>query len=303
MKRKFTTLLLALSVAMVATAQNDTSCSASKPTPDAKLISKSQEGDFMVCRYLVQDHNSTNDEFSVRYKINLSKLISTYDRNAEELKGLNNFVSEITRDTLKKVKSVMVTGYASPDGPAALNERLSMARAADFKEYINTNYQMGKYPNTVEAVALPWSAASGLIEESSVPQKSAVLELVNSDQSATAVESKLRKMTSSWDYMKVNILPPMRCVELVVKYNSWRVVETRERVNQQGEPVAVTDSSYIVVLLDDNMGGELIEMPNSALDFPCDKEEMKFKNNRRETKFKERSIWGKERGKFKKRRR
>ena len=39
-----------------------------------------------------------------------------------------------------QVKSVTITGYASPDGPLALNERLAKNRAQSLKNYVDEQF-------------------------------------------------------------------------------------------------------------------------------------------------------------------
>ncbi|MFR9603092.1 MAG: hypothetical protein SNG02_04385 [Rikenellaceae bacterium] len=300
MKKEITTLLVALCLAGGATfAQQRSSHTAAGA--DSKLLSRTTQGDYVVSRYLVKETSPDNNEFSVKYKINLSRLISTYDNNADELKGLRSFVEELRQDTLKQIVSVDVTGYASPDGPADINQKLSMERAQDFRQYINKNYQMAQYSGATKADALGWSATSSAVSESSMPQKSEVLALVNSGRPASEIETKLKAMPQSWSYMKSNILPPMRCVEMWVKYNSWKVVEERVHVSQKPQEVEVIETNYIFIVEDDC--GGLIVASNAPLDYgeeECkEKFKDKFKSNHHRDKFKEKGRMGRERSRLK----
>ncbi len=299
MKKKITTLLVALCLAGTTFAQQRNSHTTAGA--DSKLLSQTTQGDYIVSRYLVKETSPDNNEFSVKYKMNLSRLISTYHNNADELKGLHSFIDEIQTDTLKHVVSVNVTGYASPDGPASLNQKLSMERAKDFRQYIDKNFDMSQYSGTTKADALGWSATAKSISDSSMPQKSEVLELVNSGQPASVIETKLKAMPQSWSYMKSNILPPMRCVEMWVKYNSWKIVEERVHVSQKPGEVEIVETNYIFIVEDDC--GGLIVASNAPLDYCDDKYKErfmdKFKFGRHRDKLKGKDRMGKKRFRFK----
>lgn len=263
-KKIITTLAIALTISSVATAQScPEGCSASKPSPDAKFISSYQDGGYRVCNWLVQETNATeNNEFSVKYQINLAKLLSTYDNNAKELVGLRSFIDKVTHDDNKSVTHIDITGYASPDGPIALNRRLSSERADDCCNYIKKNFDMSDYDMSTEGIALTWADAKSAISASSIPDKADVLELINSDHTASAIETKLRAMTPSWDYMKSNILPPMRRVEIEVHYNSWVEVMTRTPIDEIVEELIVANNYFIII---DNNTSEVVAFENSAV--------------------------------------
>ncbi len=291
MKKEITTLFVALCIAGTSFAQSHTA------DGERKLLSQYTQGSETVSRYLVKETNSDNNEFSVRYKINLTQLISTYDNNAEELKGLQNFIDKIQSDSLKKITTINVTGYASPDGPTALNERLANERAIDFRQYIDKNHNMAQYNGTTTAIAQKWNATAEAIAQSSTPNKESVLATVKSSQPQLQIEEKLKSMPQAWDYIKQNILPPMRCVELWVKYNSWTVEEVRTPITPQPtEEVEIIEDTYILIV-EDNSGGMVVN-PDAPLDYDNDKFKEKFKFNRKRDKLKEMQREGRSRQRF-----
>ncbi|MFR9592059.1 MAG: hypothetical protein SNG27_06630 [Rikenellaceae bacterium] len=291
MKKKITTLIMALSLAGSTFAQRQNS--QPQMGADSKLLSQTTQGDYTVSRYLVKESSSDNDEFSVKYRINISKLISNYDNNAEEIKGLKSFIADIKQDTLKSITAINVSGYASPDGPMMGNQKLAMARAEDFRKYLNSNCGMGKYSGTTTADALKWSAAIEPITNSSIPQKSTVLAIIESGDSESAIETKLRAMHDSWNYMKVAILPPMRCVELQVKYNSWKVVETRTLSRSRTPQKGSTIHNNYFILIDEDSSDVLINSSNAPLDYDNCKCREKLKFKRFHDKYKERQRYKK----------
>ena len=114
-----------------ATAQTKSAVAA--PAADTVLLSETTDGDYIVRRFLVKSRNDT--DYSVRYRINLATLNAALSGNSKELDELNAFVGDLTKDTLKQVGAVTITGYSSPDGPVKFNEALAARRANDFKAY------------------------------------------------------------------------------------------------------------------------------------------------------------------------
>ncbi|MFI3264600.1 MAG: hypothetical protein SNG38_01200 [Rikenellaceae bacterium] len=315
MNRVFTSIILTLGLISSAAAQSMSSMSQPQDPSEVIVLSSYVDGNYNVEQLLVMESSPSNNEFVVRYKINLTKLISTYDNNSAEIAGLRNFIESIQKDSLKKITNYDIIGYASPDGPAALNKRLAEERASDFSRFVDKECNMSDYPRTVTSNPYMWIDTKEALQKSSVPNKTEVLSIVESTATQTEIQAKLEAHESSWDYIKTNILPPMRSVELHVKYNSWKVVENRtliEEMTPTAGGAAATGGGYrdgnkkgrnadscCDEYVDDYISCVLIEMPEAALDFDCDKERVKLKEGHRGAKFKERGRSG--RGKVKER--
>ena len=199
------------------------------PAADTVMLSETTDGDYLVRRFIVKRQDDT--DYRIRYQINLAKLSSKLDGNTRELDGLNNFVANLMQDTLMNVKSVEITGYSSPDGPVKFNRTLAENRAADFRNYVDKKYGFSKkYDVTVNSVAEDWEMCRALVAQSAVPDKQAVLNILDGSQSPDAKEQALKKMPAAWEYMVKNILPPLRRVELTINYGAGNIVEQRTMI-------------------------------------------------------------------------
>ncbi len=324
MNRVFTSIILALSLFSTAAAQTSSSASQPQDPNEIIVLSSYTDGNYNVERLLVMESTTNNNEFAVRYKINLTKLISSYDNNSSEIAGLHDFIDSIKGDSLKQITRYDIVGYSSPDGPAATNKRLADERATDFNKFVNQKCDLSEYPNSVTGTPYKWIDTKEAIESSSVPSKSQVIATISGNMPQSAIEAELKSNSAAWDYIKDNILPPMRCVEIHIKYNSWKVVERRTLIEEVVE-VPVVEGAVVDLRerggrdrergdkergkiksedCEDYFDCILIEMPDQAIDFddectPEGKEREKFKENRRRAKYKERGKGG--RGKMKER--
>lgn len=267
-KTIFTTFALSLALCAAAGATAQVRSAAPAPAADTVMLSETTDGDYLVRRFIVKRPGDTG--YSVRYQINLAKLSSTLDGNSRELGDLDNFVGNLMKDTLMKVKSVEITGYSSPDGPLKFNETLARNRAQDFKNYVDKKYGFSKkYDVTLNAVAEDWEMCRALVAQSSVPDKQSVLNIIDGKQSSDAKELALKKMPSAWEYMKKNILPPLRRVELTINYGEGSVVEQRTMIPRpkpapQPEPACEPCGCEVI---DESITGIIVEMPGSDVDY------------------------------------
>ena len=236
------------------------------PAADTVMLSETTDGDYLVRRFIVKRPGDT--DYSVRYQINLAKLSSTLDGNSRELDGLNAFVDNLMRDTLMHVKSVEITGYSSPDGPRAFNETLARNRARDFKSYVDKKYGFSKkYDVTLNSVAEDWEMCRALVARSPVPDKQAVLGILDGKQSSDAKELALKKIPAAWEYMIKHILPPLRRVELTINYGEGSVVEQRTMIPRpKPAPQPVCEPCGCEVI-DESITGIIVEMPGSDVDY------------------------------------
>ena len=112
------------------------------------------------------------DSLYVHFPVNKYDLNPDYRDNAETLHKIIEILSAIEPDDMSRVVKVVVIGLASPEGPLALNERLSQKRAEALKDYVleRVNINPGCFEVTggrgfdvsIEAVGLPSTFQSAI---------------------------------------------------------------------------------------------------------------------------------------------
>lgn len=243
----------------------------SAPKADSVMLSETTDGDYLVRRYMVRSDSDT--DYTLRYRISTSTISTNFDGNPAELKGLDNFIGSMDNDSLMHVRSITIKGYASPDGPLALNQRLAKDRAQSLKAYVDKKYGLEKrYNVSTSSEALDWNAAREAIARSNVPQKQEVLNVIDQRDAAPAKEQRLKAMSADvWKYLAEQILPPMRYAEIVISYAEGRIVEQRtlipqpeiiivEEVEEVCDPCACID-------VEESINGIIVEMPDVPVDF------------------------------------
>lgn len=234
------------------------------PKVDTVLLSETVDGNYRVRRYRIE--RTGDADYSVLYRINVSTLAPKMGKNGEELAALDRFAQSLVQDTAKQVRRVIVTGYSSPDGPHALNERLAKARMQNFLNYVNGKYDFSKrFDVKSDWVAEDWEGCRLAVEQSSVPDKQQVLAILDGGDTPDRKELRLKQMPAVWEYMKVHILPPLRRAEVEVQYGSGVVFEQRTMIEQpRCEPVEQPRKSACDpcdLIVDENITGIIVEMP------------------------------------------
>lgn len=228
-KRIFATSLFCLALFAVSTTSAQSyGYSAASQSADTVLLSTHSDGDYTVRRVLVRSNTPATTQYDVRYAINNSVMSASTANNAAELNDIAGFVGELPTDTLLCVESVVVTGYASPDGPQTLNRNLAAARARNFASYLDKNYKLSSnYKVVVNSEPLDWTACREAVAASSVPERREVLAIIDGNLSHTEKEARLKRLPGVWEYLAANILPPMRRVDVTMTYGRDRLMTLR----------------------------------------------------------------------------
>ena len=233
--------------------------------------------------------NQGDADYTVRYQINLAKLAPALDNNTNQLDRLGNFIDRLVRDTTLRVKSITITGYSSPDGQVAFNETLARKRAQDFRNYVDRKYDLSRrYDVTLHSVAEDWEMCRSLVAQSDIPDKQTVLNIIDSSRSIESKEQALKKMPPAWNYMKRNILPPLRRVEMAIDYGEGTVVELRRRIERPAPaPVPKPKEQCCCVVVDDSATGLIVEMPVVGRDFHEYEREIRREDHRTERAYRQ----------------
>ena len=127
MKTLLTTF--ALGCALSCAAAGEARAADPSPGVGSVLLTEAVEGNQLVRKYLVR--NTGDEGYVLFYRIDATQLASDYADNGLDLSDLDAFVGSLPNDELCSIRRIVVTGYASPDGPQRLNEQLARERAED----------------------------------------------------------------------------------------------------------------------------------------------------------------------------
>lgn len=105
------------------------------------------------------------------------------------------------------------------------------------------------------------------VARSPVPDKQAVLGILDGKQSSDAKELALKKIPAAWEYMIKHILPPLRRVELTINYGAGSIVEQRTMIPKPKialRPAEQACEPCGCEVVDESITGIIVEMPGDT---------------------------------------
>ena len=205
---------------------------------DTILLSESVDGDYLVRRYKIE-RSGDEAQYTLHYSIDASRLNALTTANAEEMTRIEDFLNRLRSDTTINLSHIEIVGYASPDGAATANEALALSRAQKFRALLDSSFDITPdYKIKVRAEVEPWTACDEAVESSSIDNKEAVLQVLNSEATDSAKEQQLKRMPQAWNILRTKILPPMRRVDMVAYYSTDAFVEVRTLISKPSNDVA-----------------------------------------------------------------
>lgn len=180
-------------------------------TPDIPLVTeepKPAEHYSNGCAYL--DFQPDSDE-----------LLFYYGRNAREMTEIRRVFDKIKNTPGARITELSITGYASPEGRYANNEKLAYDRTFSLAKYLQYHYGISVRYSTVSAVAEDWDKLRELVAASNIAHKYEILAIIDSPGHPDAKESKLRRLAGGvpWKIMIDTMFPQLRRVEYKVTYS------------------------------------------------------------------------------------
>ena len=163
-------------------------------------------------------------------------------------------LSEGNRSTLDAVKKkiaggytgeIKVVGYSSPDGSASANEKLSLARAQNVKDYIVNNLGYPPDKISVSSGGVDWEKFAATVEYSYFGEdKAAVLEILR-NQNLSSAQKKHALLAldggRTWQVLKGDQMLSLCCVVVTLEDE-----ELPQEKPQEPEKPVVTEEPVVV---------------------------------------------------------
>ena len=287
-------LILALCCGSGAVAQN-TACK-TKSCPDSVLLSKRIDGNYEIRQYLVKGQNPQAADFTFHFPISSSQMQTGFSDNATVVKALNDFGAKVMGDTLVRIKSIKISGWASPDGSEAANQKLAKARATTLASYLMSQCPgMKSMAIDSSSAVATWKDCWPLLEKSSVADLDAAAKIITGNHTEAVKEAHLMKLSSVWAYLKGSVLPQFRCAKVEFVYCTSTIVEQRVMIQKPAPtpapapattsapatvqttastPQSVAQNKPVVVertveylIIEDKRNGVIIEMDGPSVDW------------------------------------
>ncbi len=163
------------------------------------------------------------------YNAEILYVINKYDvRNSElkkdEMKALNQQITEASKSDRYALKGAKVSSYASPDGAEDLNAKLSENRGKSAEKYLSTTLKKLKIEEADQAeflkvvsTAEDWDGFKKLMEQSTIKDKDLILRVLSMYNDPAVREKEIKNIAEAYGEIKDDVLPKLRRSQMIIE--------------------------------------------------------------------------------------
>lgn len=189
-----------------------------------------------------EDKRRTMEErATVHYRLARHEVLTDFDDNSAQLNRIREDIQEI-KNSNARIDGFYISGYASPEGTFAFNEKLALNRANALKNYISSNYGIPQEQFRIGSVAEDWAGLRELVVASNtLPQKEQVLQIIDSSDDLDNKERRLKALGEPYRIILNDMFPQLRRAEYMrIDYTvrEYTTQEARDLVDRKPEQLS-----------------------------------------------------------------
>ncbi|EEK16226.1 tetratricopeptide repeat protein [Porphyromonas uenonis 60-3] len=184
----------------------------------------------------------------ITFPVNKTNLNLNLGNNRAEVKRIDNKLQELTTNSALTVDALSLTGYASPEGSADLNQRLSEGRVESIAAYLVRTYPRFKNHYTSRAMGADWDGLRAAIEESSVDYKEQILQILQ-ERPASERTAALRAIDNGKTYAHLlqTYYPPLRRTVITFSFvvKGFDLTEAKEVIKKHPTHLSLAEVNLV----------------------------------------------------------
>lgn len=165
------------------------------------------------CTVRLSAQDTEQCRHAIHFPVNQSFVIYDFPSNEDFFSALHAGLLDVSRGQLRRVDSIVVVGYSSPDGSYARNEKLASERAGKVKRYLHS--LLPNVPVAIRAVPEDWNGLAELVVQNGFDKAERVVDICSMDASPEVKERKLRALPGKvYKRLCKDYLPALRRTEV-----------------------------------------------------------------------------------------
>ncbi len=167
---------------------------------------------------------------NIIFKVNRTDIDWSYMTNYAELDSIMKTINAVRDNEYATVERILLTGYASPEGPYANNVRLAKGRTEVVMKYVQDHSSFPKSVYSTASVPEDWAGLREWIAGSSMPNRDAMLSFI--DDPRIPIETKndqfRARFPQEYPYLLQNVYPLLRHTDYRITYKIRRFYDVDE---------------------------------------------------------------------------
>jgi len=195
----------------------------------------------------------------IHYLINRA-YIRNEELKAEDLQKLEDYLDTVEASEDLEFVDLLVSAYASPDGPLDFNDKLSEDRLESARKYIIQELKKAEIGVVdeegfikAETTAEDWEGFKEEVQNSNITNKDLILRVLSMYSDPAVREQEIRNMSEAFEELKDDILPELRRSKFIVNVNKIgrSDQEILEQINSDPSVLDLEELLYAATLTDD----------------------------------------------------
>lgn len=188
-------------------------------------------------------------EAHLDFPVSKAVILPDFMNNRAELRNIQTMFDKIQNEKKLTVTGVYIEGFASPEGPLKLNERLSQSRAEALKNYLSAHEQIPARLYHVSFGGENWEGLVKALESSTLKDKDTFLGIIRNTSDINRRKEEIKRVGGGAPYriMLKEIYPALRKVNCRIDYTiaNFKVDEGREVIKTQPQFLSLNEM-YLV---------------------------------------------------------
>jgi outer membrane protein OmpA-like peptidoglycan-associated protein len=179
----------------------------------------------------------------INFEVNRYDIRRDDQNNAAVLDDVDRVIREVKSDPNLTIGQFRVTGYASPEGSAASNLRLSEYRAKALVDYLRATHGIPAGDIQADWKGDDWDGLRTEMERSNFAGKNRVLDILNGTTDPALRKSRLRELGADYQTLLRDYYPLLRRNEYMITYvaRAFSVEEARERIRTRPSDLSLDE--------------------------------------------------------------
>ena len=155
----------------------------------------------------------------IGFPVNETVINPGFQVNLNELGKIRATIDSVRNDSDVTINAMSIKGFASPESPYANNQRLAKGRTQAVKKYVDDLYSFAPDFISVSSEPEDWEGLSRFVDASSLPNRKAILEIIDSGREPDNKEWKIKsEYKEDYRYMLDHFYPYLRHSDYVIEY-------------------------------------------------------------------------------------